>query len=61
MLDGLIDKFCEEKGKECKIIATGGLAEKIICSCRHEITYDENIILDGMYNIYQKNNKNRYK
>ena len=61
MLDGLIDKFCEEKGKECKIIATGGLAEKSICSCRHEITYDENIILDGMYNIYQKNNKNRYK
>ena len=61
MLDGLIDKFCEEKGKECKIIATGGLAEKIICSCRHEITYDENIILDGLYNIYQKNNKNRYK
>ena len=61
MLDGLIDKFCEEKGKECKIIATGGLAEKIICSCRHDIVYDENIILDGMYNIYQKNNKNRYK
>lgn len=59
MIDGLIDKFCEEKGKECKIIATGGLAESIVCNCRHEITYDENIILEGLNNIYQKNDSKK--
>ena len=59
MIDGLIDKFCEEKNAECKIIATGGLAESIICNCRHEIIYDENIILEGLNNIYQKNDSKK--
>ena len=59
MIDGLIDKFAEEKNAECKIIATGGLAKSIICSCRHEITYDENIILEGLNRIYQRNNSKK--
>lgn len=57
MLDGLIDKFCEEKETECKIIATGGLAPQIICNCKHKIEYDENIILDGLNRIYKRNSK----
>ena len=55
MLDGLIDKFSVESGADCRVIATGGLAKSIICNCRHEITYDENIILDGLNVIFRRN------
>lgn len=57
MLDGMIDKFYEELGKECKIVATGGLANLVTKNCRHEIIVDENIILDGLLSIYNKNKK----
>lgn len=57
MLDGMIDKFLAEAGQDCKIIATGGLAPQMIKSCAHEITYDENIILEGLREIYKRNRK----
>lgn len=55
MLDGMIDKFLEETGNDCKIIATGGLAPLMIKNCKHDIIFDENIILDGLNFIYKKN------
>lgn len=55
MLDGMIDKFIAETGKECKIVATGGLAPQMIQNCAHEIAYEENIILYGLKSIYQRN------
>ncbi len=56
MLDGMIEKFIEESGREdCRFIATGGLANATIKNCSHEITYDENIILEGLRNIYFRN------
>lgn len=55
MLDGLIDKFSEESGRDCRLVATGGLAPQIIGSCEHKIVYDENIILEGLNRIYKKN------
>ena len=57
MLDGMIDKFEAETGKACKIIATGGLARQIIKNCEHKITFEENIIHDGLNSIYKKNKK----
>ena len=57
MLDGMIDKFTAEAGKECKIIATGGLAPQMIENCAHDILFDENIILDGLNEIYKKNRR----
>lgn len=59
MLDGMIDKFLEETGNDCKIIATGGLAPMMIKNCKHEIIFDENIILDGLNFIYKKNSQIR--
>ena len=58
MLDGMIDRFQQETGKECKIVATGGLAPQIIRSCAHEISFEENIILYGLRSIYERNRKN---
>lgn len=57
MLDGMIDRFMKEAGKDCKIIATGGLAPKMIRNCTHQISFEENIILDGLRSIYYRNMK----
>lgn len=57
MLDGMIDKFTNECGSECRVIATGGLAPQMISSCTHQITFEENIILDGLNCIYKRNTK----
>ena len=55
MLDGLIDKFAAETGRECKIVATGGLAPQMIKNCTHQISFEENLILDGLLSIYRRN------
>ena len=55
MLDGLIDKFVAETGRECKIVATGGLAPQMIKNCTHQISFEENLILDGLLSIYRRN------
>ena len=57
MIDGMIDKYYEEAGCKCSIIATGGFAPQMIMNCRHDIIFDENIILEGLYHIYNRNIK----
>lgn len=54
-IDGMIDKFQEETGKSCTIIATGGLASTIIKNCRHNIILNDDLILEGLKIIYNKN------
>ena len=55
LLDGMIDRFQEELGRKCSLLATGGIAAKIVPHCTHEITYDENLLLRGLGIIYRKN------
>ncbi len=55
MLDGFIDKFKEETGKDCAVISTGGLADQIIKNCRHKIINDKNLILEGLRIISERN------
>ena len=55
MLDGMIDRFEEELGYRCKLIATGGLAPSIVKNCRHEIICDDDLLLKGLWAIYKKN------
>lgn len=57
MLDGMIDRFQQELGKPASIVATGGMAEKIIPHCAHKIAYEENLLMKGLSRIYQKNRK----
>ena len=57
MLDGMIDRFEQELGCECSLVATGGIAAKIVPHCKHEITYDENLLLRGLGIIYKKNKR----
>ena len=55
-IDGLIDRIEAERGKGMKIIATGGLAAKVIPHCRHEIILDEELMIYGLKVLYDKNN-----
>ena len=58
MLDGLIHQLSEEFSvTEMNIIATGGLAEYIIPYCSHEIMYNPDLILEGLFRIYKRNQK----
>lgn len=56
MIDGMIDRYIEELGYEPKVYATGGLAPAIIPHCKHEISYDDHLVLKGLNIIYKKNN-----
>ena len=57
MLDGMIDRLEEELGSKCSLVATGGIASKIVPHCKHEIVYDENLLLRGLGIIYRKNKR----
>ena len=57
MIDGMIDKFEKELGEPCEIIATGGLADAIIRYCDHNIEIRENLILEGLRMIYERNKR----
>ena len=54
-LDGIIDRIEEELGEKTTVIATGGLAKKIVSHCRKEIILDEELLLKGLMLIYRKN------
>lgn len=57
MIDGLCDRFTDELGEgETFIVATGGLAEDLVKSCRRKIEYNAQLILYGLKVIYEKNN-----
>ncbi len=56
MLDGLIDRVEEELGAPmAAVIATGGLASMVIPLCRRDIIVEEDLMLQGLKLIYDKN------
>lgn len=55
MIDGMIDKIEKELGYKCTVIATGGIAPMIVNSCSHDIILKDDLILEGLRIIYQKN------
>ena len=38
-------------------IATGGFSSEIVCNCKREFIIDENLVLDGLRILYEKNTK----
>lgn len=59
MLDGMIGRMEDELGGPATAIATGGLGGYIIPYCRREIIYDKNLLLNGLWVLYQKNKRKR--
>jgi len=57
-VDSMIDRIKEEiKCPNVKIVATGGLSSIIIPLCKHEIILDNELVLRGLLNIYNRNLK----
>lgn len=56
-IDGIIDHIEEELGEKATVLATGGLAKKVVPLCRKEIILDEDLLLKGLLVIYEKNRK----
>lgn len=56
-VDGIIDRIEEELGQKVTVIATGGMAKKIIPHCKREIILEEDLLLKGLLVIYEKNKK----
>ncbi|MCC8138115.1 MAG: type III pantothenate kinase [Clostridiales bacterium] len=54
-IDGMIDRIEQELGQKTTVIATGGLAPRIIPHCFHEILLDDALLLKGLMYIYYKN------
>ncbi len=55
MIDGLIERFEEELGEKATVIVTGGLGKAVAKNCRHDIIIDDNLLIDGLRIIYNKN------
>ncbi len=56
MLDGLCEKLEAELGEKVKTtVATGGLAQDLVKSCRRDIIYKGDLILHGLKIIFMKN------
>lgn len=61
MLDGLIDRFEEELGHNCTVVAAGGNAPMIIGNCRHKIELRKDLFLQGLRILYERNRKHPHK
>lgn len=60
MMDGIIDRVEKEVfGKKATIVATGGLAKSVAKHCSHEIICDDDLLLHGLWLLYQKNHKKK--
>jgi len=55
MVDGMIDRIEAEIGSSATVIATGGLARRIVPHCRHTLHIDDDLLLRGLAILYQKN------
>lgn len=57
MIDGMTDRIEEELGYPATVVATGGLGSEIAHTCRRKMIYDGNLLLTGLYTVYEKNKK----
>lgn len=56
MLDGIISRIENSLGETASVVATGGFSRDIIKNCtRKDIIYNENLLLEGLLKIYEKN------
>ncbi len=56
-IDGMIERMEAELGYACRVVATGGLANAIAPYCKREIICDDDLLLKGLWVLYEKNKK----
>lgn len=56
-VDGMADRMEAELGYPLKVVATGGLAQAVAPYCRREILCDNDLLLKGLWILWEKNKK----
>ena len=57
MIDGMVQRFEEELGRKCTVVATGGIAKFIVPLCRTDVIYDKDLVLKGLAVLYRENRR----
>ena len=52
MTEGLAQRMEQELGYPCTLVITGGLGRFVAPLRRREVTYDEDLLLRGLWKIY---------
>lgn len=58
MLDGLLERIEAELGEAVNVVATGEHARSITPFCHRKIVVDDELLMRGLWLIYQKNRRN---
>ena len=54
-IDGIVDRIEKELGKECTVVATGGLSRLVAPLCSRKLILDDDLLLKGLMYLYEKN------
>ncbi|MDD6283920.1 MAG: type III pantothenate kinase [Firmicutes bacterium] len=57
MLDGMAARIEGELGQRATLVATGGLAERVVANCEREVIIDDDLLLEGLLIVYEKNKR----
>ena len=55
MLDGMVERMEQEMGEPCKTVITGGISRFILPYCYRKMTYDKDLLLKGLMQLYYNN------
>lgn len=58
MLEGLVARFEKELGEKATVVVTGGLGKAIAKATNLDVIVDNNLLIDGLRIIYDKNKGN---
>ena len=56
-IDGMIERIWDDLGYKTAVVATGGFARTVIPNCKTDITIDSELLIKGLFILYQKNMK----
>lgn len=57
MLDGMIERMEAELGYKTTVVATGGIAKYVIPMCKTPMTYERDLLIQGLAMLYRDNKR----